>query len=632
MMAALTFQLQPWSLAGVALLLLFVLLGLLHWRRLGALSWRRRITLMGLRSLLLLFLFLVVLGPERTWERTLPVKTPETLVANQFRSPPEARVANWLPPVEVLDEAFEPKGELRIRSLGPPIAALYKNRDRLAVELEAELREDLEVQVLLYDLSDPKGRQEIGAQRVSLQAGRTGVTVDLPFIPNRLSGQVLGVLLQCPRGLVCPAAMDTVLVEVIRPQIRILHLAGHPSWDLRFLREYLKTRPRHELISFYVLASQDNFQPLPPEDLALIPFPTNELFLQELPGFDLLIVQDFSLGSYFLLKDEHLAAIRDFVAGGGGLLFIGGPAAFASGSLEGTVLEKLLPATLPAPEAPDEAQSEPSPVILNPAQSRHPVLRFRDMELPPEFPPLAMVNRLGAQREGTAVLLQQRDGLPVLSAGRFEKGRVALLATDSLWSWAFSPPDQGNLPGIYSRLLDNLVAWLSGEPGFDDSWLEEKPNAVEGQPTTLRLCTQAGIPEATLGQRFWPLAAGEGLTGTQRLVFKDGCASLTLPAVGIGAWKLELDDGSPEGLVQHLAVRRSPEGQEARLGRVLARALPQPPLPPRLPELARAPLLPPVAQVQVQESQSLWDNPWLLGLLMLLLGADWVLRRKSGLP
>ncbi len=632
MSPSLSFQIAPWSLPGLALVLLFGLLGFLHWRRLAPLPLRQRATLMGLRSVLLLFLLLVVLGPERSWLRTLPVKTPDNLRLSRYHSPSEGRLATWLPPETALDEALEPKGELRISSLGPPIAALYKNRDRLAVELEAELRQDEEVEVLLYDLSAPEGRQQLGDRRVLVKAGSARVTVELPFIPNRLSGQVLGVLLQCPRGLDCPAAGDTVRVEVIRPQIRILHLAGHPSWDLRFLREYLKNRARIELVSFYVLASQDNFQPLPPEDLALIPFPTDELFLQELPGFDLLIVQDFPLGSYFLLKDEHLAAIRDFVAGGGGLLFIGGPTAFASGSLAGTVLEKLLPASLAPAPLPEEEPRAPSPVVLNPAQARHPVLRFEELDLPPEFPPLATVNRLGPQSEGSATLLQQRDGTPVLSAGRWDKGRVALLATDSLWTWAFAAPDQGNLPQIYARLMDNLVAWLSGEPGYEESWLEAHPSAQEGQETPLRICSQQASPGATAELHFRPLAAGEGSRESRKLEFHGGCADLTLPARPIGAWRLELQDGSPEGLERHLAVHRRPEGREARLGRLLSQALPQPQLPPRLPTLQEAPLLPPVAELQVRESQSLWDNPWLLGLLMMLLGLDWVLRRRAGLP
>ena len=42
-------------------------------------------------------------------------------------------------------------------------------------------------------------------------------------------------------------------VEVMPNTVGVLHLLGSPSWDGRFLRRYLKSEPKYDLISFFIL-------------------------------------------------------------------------------------------------------------------------------------------------------------------------------------------------------------------------------------------------------------------------------------------------------------------------------------------------------------------------------------------
>ena len=68
------------------------------------------------------------------------------------------------------------------------------------------------------------------------------------------------------------------VVRVIRDKIRVLQVAGSPSWDVRALRAMLKSNPNVDLISFFILRTQDSISLVPNDEMSLIPFPTRELF------------------------------------------------------------------------------------------------------------------------------------------------------------------------------------------------------------------------------------------------------------------------------------------------------------------------------------------------------------------
>ena len=70
-----------------------------------------------------------------------------------------------------------------------------------------------------------------------------------------------------------------------------------------------------------------------PDELALIPFPTDELFNEHLGSFDLVIFQNFEYGPYQMAR--YLPRIRDYVLRGGSFAMIGGPLSFHSGGYAG---------------------------------------------------------------------------------------------------------------------------------------------------------------------------------------------------------------------------------------------------------------------------------------------------------
>jgi hypothetical protein len=99
------------------------------------------------------------------------------------------------------------------------------------------------------------------------------------------------------------------VVRVIRDKIRVLQVAGAPSWDVRALRAMLEENPNVDLISFFILRTQDDIALVPNDEMSLIPFPTRELFEEQLPSFDVIVLQNFEFLPYGI--GDYLDNIRE---------------------------------------------------------------------------------------------------------------------------------------------------------------------------------------------------------------------------------------------------------------------------------------------------------------------------------
>ncbi|MBV9045548.1 MAG: hypothetical protein JO294_10525, partial [Alphaproteobacteria bacterium] len=81
-----------------------------------------------------------------------------------------------------------------------------------------------------------------------------------------------------------------VTVSGVRDRLRVLLVSGEPHAGERVWRNLLKADPSVDLVHFTILrppGKQNLFIPL--EELSLIVFPTRQLFMEKLSGFDLVI-------------------------------------------------------------------------------------------------------------------------------------------------------------------------------------------------------------------------------------------------------------------------------------------------------------------------------------------------------
>lgn len=265
------------------------------------------------------------------------------------------------------------------------------------------------------------------------------------------------------------AASRALSVEVIRQKYRIMYLAGRPSFEYTHLRAQLKGDPNHELVSFVILRNPEDISPVPDNELSLIPFPATEIFVKNLFQFDLFILENFAYYR-FNLPTAYLQNLKSFVAQGGALLIVGGENAFTKGGYRGTPLEETFPVSL-LPEQDDFVTEFFKPTV---AAADHPFLEIGDTpqetaDLWDALPPLDGYARFADVKPGSDVLLAHPTDktasgrpLPIVAVREFGRGKVMLVGTDSTWRWKLAGGRDWRLSSFYARFWSRAVQYLTG--------------------------------------------------------------------------------------------------------------------------------------------------------------------------
>jgi uncharacterized membrane protein len=354
----------------------------------------------------------------------------------------------------------------------------------LSVDPVAFLRQPAEVEVHLHSSnlrSQPlpvtlrRGTDVVRETTVQLDDKGSG-NVTLSWTPSRLGRSVYTISIPTEPDDAVPENNERgFLLRVTRERLRALLVCGHPSWDARFLRAFLKSNPAIDLITFFILRTQNDNSMAPPEELSLIPFPTEELFEQHLASFDLVIFQDFDFGPYQMAR--YLPRIRDYVLAGGSFAMLGGDRSFGAGGYAGTPIAEILPVSLPRQgKHIDEAEFSPNVVT---EATHHPVVELAPRALDNAaawraLAPLAGTDVVAGLRAGAHALLvhptlTSDDGgpMPVLSVGAPGRGRALALTTDSAFRWGMATAGRTGDASAYDRFWDRALRWLARDPLLD---------------------------------------------------------------------------------------------------------------------------------------------------------------------
>lgn len=519
--------------------------------------------------------------------------------------------------------------------------------------------------------------QVVRQQWVDIGPGDSEVPVVFELTPPRVGKYVYEIA--------TPVAEDEAVAEnntrafvlrVIRDKIRVLQVAGQPSWDVHALRRMLEENPNVDLISFFILRTQDDFSTVPNDEMSLIPFPTQELFQQELPSFDLIVLQNFEFAPYGI--GAYLENIRSYVEGGGGLVMLGGPLSFSSGGYAGTPVAAALPLELLDPFAQGffppramrgaEGEGPADPLVdtttfvpaLTKAGQVHPITALRyeradNLATWQGLPPLEGVNLVAGVKPDAVVLathprLRTKDGdpMPVIAAGEYEQGRVLAVTTDSLWRWGFVAAARAGDDGRhYNELWENAIRWLIQDPELRHLHVES--DAVEyASDAPVRLSVRL------LDRDYAPLAGGkvkvevhrgsdaaqaEQVASEEVQVDQAGRGHTDLSKLGPGVYRVtaSADLGGRALTAKDIFLVRDvgaeldrPAAHEALLreiadltgGTYLGAAEELP---------ADLPLAEPrIVRVDRRADVELWSRPLLFFLALLFLGAEWGLRQRSG--
>lgn len=293
---------------------------------------------------------------------------------------------------------------------------------------------------------------------------QSGQAVDIA-IPITHAGLTLKELTASPlAGEASLRNNSTVLrLQGVRDRLRVLLVSGVPNQGARVWRSLLKADPSVDLVHFTILRSPDTADDTPLSDLALIPFPTHELFSQKINSFDLIILDGFS--NQNILPESYLENIAHYVRQGGGLLVVGGPEMTQAGTLQDTPVGAVLPAHIPAENG----------LILQPFSPKrtalglsHPVTRALPTHGPWGDAWGPWYRALRTDQTQGRTLLATPSGAPLLVLDQSDKGRVAMLLSDQIWLW--SRGEKGG--GPQAELLRRLSHWLMKEPELEENQLE----------------------------------------------------------------------------------------------------------------------------------------------------------------
>ncbi len=555
---------------------------------------------------------------------------------------------------------------------GPPIypigigaSAVSRDREVVSITSAESVLADAVVDIAVSAVSHGYGKsafdlrllengRPIDVRRVTPAAEGVPVSETFKVSPNRDAPTVYTVEVPAvPDEIVAENNARSVLVPPPGRPRRVLLVEGAPGFEHSFLKRawtgdrglevdsvVRKGKDDSGTDTFYVQAARSRADSL----TAGYPKTRDALF-----GYDVIVLANVDSTQ---LKTGELELTRAFVGERGGGLLVLGARAFQRQGLRDTPLEDVLPLEL-ADRTGGVLQAAASPgtnrVALTSAGEEHPMMQLATT--PAEnarrwatVPALASISTLGGPRPGAAVLALTggAGGVPraLVAVQRFGEGRSMVFTGEASWRWRMMLPasDQS-----YDRFWRQAARWL-GQTTADPVALTLPLGPVAGDPLTIvveardasfqpqgdatvdvRVTAPDGRVEALRAEAIpsepgrFRVSSRTGPAGVYRVTADARRGQTALGTAGgsvlVGGVDPEMTDPRlNEDALQRIAG--------ASGGRVLTSGDVG-----TLVERLRAAA--PVAALAVR--RDLWHTGWSFALIALLLGTEWLLRRRWGL-
>ncbi len=291
--------------------------------------------------------------------------------------------------------------------------------------------------------------------------GREKIPVSMSFVPEDtgLHSYTLEVE-EIPGEVNLANNVRNFQIQVNRKKIRIIYVAGKPSWEYSFLRRLIKSDPHIDLVTFLILRNPENVTIVPENELSLIHFPAREMFTEKIYDFDLLIYDNFAYGNFF--PENYLHHIKEFVAEGGGFIMTGGENSFLRGGYAKTPIGEILPVTFNE----NLSRWQVEEYKIEPAYSlSHPLLNIaRDEDLSrqiwSEMPSLEGYDP-GLEAKGSADVLMKKGGkTPIIAVKNYGEGRTMALNANTTWRWCMGLAGRGRGPHYYNRFWRETIRYM----------------------------------------------------------------------------------------------------------------------------------------------------------------------------
>ncbi len=471
--------------------------------------------------------------------------------------------------------------------------------------------------------------------------------------PSRETATLYTVEIPAARGELVPENnRRSVLVSPPGRKRRLLVVEGAPGFEHTFIKRALAADPGIEVDSvvrkgrdeqgdatYFVQAAASRAPHLatgfPPEREAL--------FL-----YDAIILANIEPDSLSRLQLEVAA---EFVAERGGGVLVLGAKSFAQQGLVGTALEEALPVDLRdrgnGVVRTSTREREVHRLTVTADGTTHPVMRVGSSvedtaKLWAAAPALAGATPLGAPRPGAQILAvtNTADGVrPVIAVHRYGRGRAMIFAGEASWRWRMQLPSKDRTHELFWR---QAARWLSSA----------SPDPVSAAPlANIIPGTSQRVSVDVRNAAFEPVRDADV---TMHVTMPGGDVRdlrATLLDAGAGRYAVETRFDQP-GVYRIVAeARRRTDVLGASEQWVLAGAADLEMADPRLNEdvLRRVSRASGGRYLEVQDVsrlpsllaassdhgpprlQELWHNIWIFSAVVLLLAAEWFLRRRWGM-
>ena len=354
----------------------------------------------------------------------------------------------------------------------------------------------------------------------------------------------------------------------------------------------------------------------------------------------------------FFTRDQ-LEMTTDFVSRRGGGLLVLGARSFERAGLVGTPIEEALPLDLTDRRAPATAVTRTTPAAntlsLTPDGVSHPATRLavtvdESRKRWNQLPPLAAVAVTGAPRPGAQILAVSSGAggeiRPLLATQRFGLGRSMIFAGEASWRWRMMRPATDITHELVWRQLARWLAASAAErieilpvsaamPGLTESIgvlvRDEEFKPIGDAEVTLRVREPGGQ------ERALPAALADPRDGRYSAAVRLDQSGVYVMTAEVRRGTQPLGTASRPTLVGGAEVELSePRLNEAVLRRIAdatkgqyisADSVSTLPGLLRQSEVGRPPT----------EMKDLWHNGFSLAIIVALLAAEWLVRRRVGL-
>ncbi|MHC4814512.1 MAG: hypothetical protein ACYTGW_11600 [Planctomycetota bacterium] len=455
--------------------------------------------------------------------------------------------------------------------------------------------------------------------------------------------------------------VDTRFLRVNDEHVRVLYIDDVPRWEYRYLERGLKrVDPSIEMQAYMFDASRDFHQEHSDNLTNLIDIPRTR---KEMFEYHVILIGDVppeKLGNTEEQRNDWLQLLMEFVEFGGGVGMLWGQEAMPS-RYRGTPLEDLLPVVLEdqfeLKRIKLDRTKEFRPVLDNPAHPHEisllrPERRTNQRLWEEDLAALVMYYPVQQVKAGAEAILRHptdvnRFGKRVIAAtGFYPRGRTFFIATDETWRWR---KYYGEL--FHDRFWRNVVRYLAqNRLRRRDDRVElrlSKVVAETGEPIHIHLEVQdeelapsteseavVFIRRADTAPERRTLRVVPGEPGTYKGSFTlDRPASVSVLVfeadnpqdkilaredVLIEIPDREMSHSSQDQKTLTAIAERSKGGRYVFLGDVHE----------LIPEfLDRKPL----EQEINRQTEPIWDQAWVLFLVLALLSAEWLLRKWARL-